>query len=177
MLRGIACILSQAMASHEVYLCIGGNLGDRAANLEETRMFIQFNMGEITGESPVYESDAWEMKGSPAFLNQVVRIETDLSPELLMREIGELEEFYGRKRSAQGYQDREMDVDILSFGNLVLGEPEITVPHPRLHLRKFVLVPLAALNPGWLHPVMGRTAAELLAVCEDHSSVKEHAGA
>lgn len=165
------------MAVHDVYLCIGGNLGDRFANLEETRLFIAFNIGDITGMSPVVESEAWGMPDAPAFLNQVVRVSTELEPKALMTEIAELEQYYGRRRSAEKYLDREMDVDVLSYDQLVSDDPAWLIPHPRMHLRRFVLMPLAALSPDWMHPVVQKTAEQLLTACEDSSKVSVYAGA
>ena len=175
-LRGCHALLSHSMAVHDVYLCIGGNLGDRFANLEETRLFIAFNFGDITGVSPVVESEAWGMSDSPSFLNQVVRISTELDPAALLTEIRELEEYYGRRRSADKYLDREMDVDVLSYDQLVSDDPGCLVPHPRMHLRRFVLMPLAALSPDWKHPVLQKTADQLLSACEDSSKVSVYAG-
>lgn len=162
------------MEQHEVYLCIGGNLGEREANLEEARMCIEFNMGDLTGVSPVAESDAWGMTDAPRFLNQIIRISTSLSPEELMQEIHELEEYFGRTRKAGGYISREMDVDILSYDQVVVSAEDLEIPHPRMHLRRFVLVPLAALNPDWMHPVLKKSALELLNACEDKSEVVIH---
>jgi len=162
------------MAAHDVYLCIGGNLGDRMSNLEETRLFIEFNMGDLTGLSPIVESEAWGMTDAPAFLNQVVRISTELSPTELLGEVRELEAYFGRKRKSGEYVSREMDVDILSYDDLVLSTDELEIPHSRLAERRFVLAPLAALNPEWPHPSSGKRAAELLASCTDPLEVKWH---
>jgi 2-amino-4-hydroxy-6-hydroxymethyldihydropteridine diphosphokinase len=129
------------MSLNKAYLCIGGNLGDREENLEETREFISFNMGDIIAESSIYQSPAWGMEGAPDFLNQVLLIETKLSLPLLLAEITELEvEFYGRKKTTGTYSSREMDVDILFYNDEILESEKLTVPHPRMHLRKFVLV-------------------------------------
>ena len=93
------------MSLNKAYLCIGGNLGDREENLEETREFISFNMGDILAESSIYQSPAWGMEGAPDFLNQVVLIETNLSLPLLLAEITELEvEFYGRKKTNKRFR-------------------------------------------------------------------------
>jgi len=164
------------MATHNVFLCIGGNLGDRMDNLEETRTFIEFNMGDLIVVSPVYESEAWEMKNAPAFLNQVVLIQTELSPNELLVEIAELEAFYGRKRSSGMYVSREMDVDVLFFDELVLDEEKIQIPHPRMHLRKFVLLPLSQIAPEFVHPGLGKTIIALLADCPDQTSVIPYVG-
>jgi 2-amino-4-hydroxy-6-hydroxymethyldihydropteridine diphosphokinase len=116
------------------------------------------------------------MSDSPSFLNQVVRISTELDPAALLTEIRELEEYYGRRRSADKYLDREMDVDVLSYDQLVSDDPGCLVPHPRMHLRRFVLMPLAALSPDWKHPVLQKTADQLLSACEDSSKVSVYAG-
>jgi 2-amino-4-hydroxy-6-hydroxymethyldihydropteridine diphosphokinase len=159
------------MTKHTVYLCIGGNLGERQANLEETRMFIEFNMGDVLEASSVYESPAWEMQGEPSFLNQVVKISTDLSPEALLAEIEELEEFYGRERKEGQYLSREMDVDILFFDDSIIESEKLVVPHPRMPLRRFVLTPLAEIAPEFVHPVLKITVSELLKNCQDNSEV------
>lgn len=158
------------------YLCIGGNLGDREENLEETRDFVLFNMGDIVAASSVYQTAAWGMEGAPDFLNQVLKIETELTVEALMLEIEELEEFYGRKRSSEKYLSREMDVDILFYGDEVIETEKIVVPHPRLHLRKFVLLPLNEIDGELNHPVFKKTVAELLKACEDTSKVEVYGG-
>lgn len=160
------------MNTNRVVLCIGGNLGERLENIEETRDFITFNIGDITMASSVYESPAWGMEKAPDFLNQVLMVETNLSAPLLLAEIRELEEFYGRERKEGVYKSREMDVDVLFFNEEIIEESTLTVPHPRLHERKFVLTPLAEILPDFIHPVLKKSISELLKACEDTAEVK-----
>ncbi|MFY8078259.1 MAG: 2-amino-4-hydroxy-6-hydroxymethyldihydropteridine diphosphokinase, partial [Flavobacteriales bacterium] len=120
---------------NRVLLSIGGNEGDREANLEEARMFISFNMGDIVTISEVIESEAWGMpEGTEPFLNQLVEIQTGLTLEKLHTEIVELEEYYGRTRKEGVYLDREMDVDVIFFNDEIVREGDIQVPHERMHL-------------------------------------------
>lgn len=158
---------------HVVYLSIGGNLGDRQENLEETLTFIEFNFGDILSTSSVYESEAWNMENALPFLNQVVKIETKLMPTELLQEIEELEEFYGRKRKKDQYLSREMDVDILFFDDENIETDKLIIPHPRLHLRRFVLEPLTEIAPEMVHPFLKKSMSQLLKECEDKSQIQK----
>jgi 2-amino-4-hydroxy-6-hydroxymethyldihydropteridine diphosphokinase len=155
----------------QIYLCIGGNLGEREANLEEAIEFIDFNFGNVVAVSAVYESEPWGMTDVPNFLNQVVLVESELSNDELLTEIADLEEFFGRERSSDGYVSREMDVDVLFIGDEVIETEGLTVPHARLHERKFVLEPLAELAPDFVHPVLKQSVALLLSACKDQGKV------
>jgi deoxyguanosine kinase len=149
---------------NRVLLSIGGNEGEREANLEEARMFISFNIGHVLNVSEVVETEAWGMpEGTEPFLNQLVEIETALTIEKLHAEIVELEEYYGRIRKEGVYLDREMDVDVIFFNDEIVSEGKIIVPHQRMHLREFILKPLAATWPEWIHPEMKMNALQLLA--------------
>ncbi|MDZ4822446.1 MAG: 2-amino-4-hydroxy-6-hydroxymethyldihydropteridine diphosphokinase [Flavobacteriales bacterium] len=158
---------------HRVFLCIGGNLGDRLGHLEDARMFIRFNLGDIVQVSPVYETEPWKMETQDSFLNQVLEISTELSVEKLFSELEELDEFFGRERSAGKYLSRNMDVDILFYDDVVMNEDSVTLPHPRLHLRRFVLTPLNDIAPDFIHPVLKKNTAILLNECNDASLVKK----
>ncbi len=154
-----------------IYLCIGGNLGEREANLEEAGDFIDFNLGDVVATSGIYESEPWGMTDVPSFLNQVVQIRSELSNEELMQEIQELEEFFGRERSAQGYVSREMDVDILFIDQEIIETDTLRVPHPRMAERRFVLTPMAEIAPELIHPELKKNIQELLASCADKGQV------
>lgn len=164
------------MSISRVVLCLGGNEGDRLSNLEEARDFCYFNIGDVVATSAIYESPAWGMQNAAPFLNQVIVLDTELTTKKLLQEIREMEEYFGRERSQGVYLDREMDVDILYFDAMVLDEPELQIPHPRLYDRRFVLMPLAEVVPDWNDPVKNLTVAELLKACTDQSVVKVYDG-
>jgi 2-amino-4-hydroxy-6-hydroxymethyldihydropteridine diphosphokinase len=164
------------MSLSRVLLCLGGNEGDRFSNLEEARDFCFFNIGDVVAASSIYESPAWGMENAAPFLNQVLMIETELSPQKVLQEILEMEEYFGRERSVDVYLDREMDVDILYYEDQVIDEPSLQVPHPRLYDRRFVLQPLAEIAPDWIDPVKKVSAAELLRSCTDESVLKIYGG-
>jgi 2-amino-4-hydroxy-6-hydroxymethyldihydropteridine diphosphokinase len=159
------------MATRDIYLCVGGNLGDREGNMEEVLTFIEFNFGDIQNLSPIVESDGWQMSNVPKFLNQVIHIKSELSNKELLEEIKDLEEFYGRTKKGLGYQSREMDVDVLLIDQEIIEEPELIVPHPRMNERRFVLYPFNCIAPDLIHPTSQLSIAKLLAACKDDNQV------
>lgn len=154
-----------------IYLCIGGNLGEREANLEEALEFIDFNFGDVVGVSSIYESEPWGMSDVPNFLNQVVHIESELNDKELLMEIADLEEFFGRERSSQGYVSREMDIDVLFIDGEIISTEALQVPHPRISERRFVLEPMAEIAPDFIHPELKQSVAGLLKACSDKGKV------
>lgn len=145
----------------KVFIGIGSNLGDRAGYFE----FAQKEMFLVAGAkvlecSPVYETEPVEAEGGP-FLNAVWSFETDLLPQELLGKMQEIEAKANRQRN-KPHAARTLDLDILFYGDQVIREAGVTVPHPRLHERAFVLQPFCDLEPEWVHPQLKRTMKQLL---------------
>jgi 2-amino-4-hydroxy-6-hydroxymethyldihydropteridine diphosphokinase len=156
-----------------VFFSIGGNLGDRLALIEETRDFIDFNIGDIVLQSSIYETAAWGMTPeTPSFYNQVLGVRTELTLAQIKQEIFEIDEYYGRVRKGNGYENREMDVDVLFYKNECHEEP-LMVPHPKIQDRAFILIPLNEIAPDWIHPQLNQTIQSLCKACKDEGSIKK----
>jgi 2-amino-4-hydroxy-6-hydroxymethyldihydropteridine diphosphokinase len=154
--------------NHIVYLALGTNLGDRPANLQVALEALPPQV-DVLASSPVYRTPPWGITDQPAFLNQAARAGTTLDPGALLKHLKDIEHKLGRIPGIR-YGPRVIDLDILFYDDLVLDQPGLTIPHPRLHERAFVLVPLADLAPDLRHPILGTTIIELAAAV-DHSGV------
>jgi 2-amino-4-hydroxy-6-hydroxymethyldihydropteridine diphosphokinase len=141
------------------YLSLGSNLGDREAHLEDAQNRLGA-VGRVVAVSSFYETEPVEFTEQPWFLNCAVALETALTPRQLMTSLLVMEQAMGRKRG-QKKGPRIIDIDILLFGDTILDFPEVTIPHPAMHERRFVLEPLAEIAPNLLHPVRRKTIREL----------------
>lgn len=152
------------------YLGLGTNLGDRKENLRKAVDAIALNMS-VCKQSSLYETAAWGYTDQPDFLNQVIEVETDLTPLRLLNFLKKTEKELGRVKNFR-YGPRLIDLDILFFEDLVKSTSRLQIPHPRIPERAFVLVPLNEIAPALKHPVSGKTAAELLEELPDRTGVR-----
>lgn len=154
------------------YLCLGSNEGDAELNLSRALHAIDNRVGTISGSSSVYYTSAWGKEDQRAFLNRVIKVETQLGPQELLAAILDLERDLGRLRSER-WGPRVIDIDILFYEDIVFNSPDLTIPHPLLHERKFVLVPLTELEPDLVHPVFEMPIKSLLSDLKDELLVKK----
>lgn len=157
--------------THIVYLALGSNLGDRPANLRAAIAALAPQVRALA-ESRIYETPPWGYEDQPAFLNMVVQAETDLPPRELLAHLKHIELRLGRAPTFR-YGPRRIDMDILFYDDLILDEQGLALPHPRLHERAFVLVPLADVAAQFVHPVLRQTVHELLST-QDTSGIKNY---
>jgi len=157
-----------------VFLGIGTNLGNREGNLEQAVTRIKEYIGPVLNSSAIYETEPWGFLTKDEFLNMVVKVETMLTPSGILGRILMIESLLGRVRGEKQYTSRLIDIDILLYEDMIVDEESLKIPHPLLHERKFVLVPLCEIAPEMVHPVLKKSIAELLEICEDKSKVILH---
>ncbi len=155
----------------KVYLSTGSNEGDRLNSLVDAAKLIEKQIGTIINLSPVVESEPMGFEAETNFYNQVLLVETNLSPQQIIKALLEIELKLGRVRSGHYYSSRIIDIDILFYDEIQVADDNLVIPHPRLHERNFVLKPLMAIAPGYIHPVLKKTISELHSLLADVSGI------
>ncbi|MBR4391846.1 MAG: 2-amino-4-hydroxy-6-hydroxymethyldihydropteridine diphosphokinase [Bacteroidales bacterium] len=155
------------------YILFGSNQGDKEALLEQACVLINNRCGMLVERSSAHCSEPWGFEAEEWFLNELLVVETELEPDALMDALLEIEAELGRVRhpEQQGYCSRTVDLDILYYGDKIIRTEKVTAPHPRLHLRRFALLPLCELVPDFLHPEFNLSQKQLLDNCSDPSKV------
>ncbi|PHN06914.1 2-amino-4-hydroxy-6-hydroxymethyldihydropteridine diphosphokinase [Flavilitoribacter nigricans] len=160
---------------HTAFIGVGSNLGPREVQLRQALQWIEEEIGTLIRASNIYQTSPWGGIDQPDYLNQVWQIRTGLGPFHLMTALLELEKRANRER-LQRWGARTLDLDLLFYDDYRIRTAFLTLPHPQIQNRNFVLVPLAEIAPDWLHPVLGKTAAELAAKSPDEEIVRIWAG-
>lgn len=165
------------MKPNTLYLLIGGNQGDREALLRQATDLIQQRIGSVADLSAIYQTAPWgdfgEDEQPQDFLNQALKIHTHLSPDECLTEALAIEQELGRVRenkTPEHYSSRPIDIDLIFYDSLIIHAPALTLPHPRMHLRRFVLTPLCDIAADYNHPIFNKTLSQLLSECPDTSS-------
>ena len=158
------------MASSLYHIILGSNLGDREALIAQAQVELRQRAGTITLESQLYETQPWGFEDQPWFINQAIALESELEPLALLTVCKTIETVLGRQPNEQ-WHARHIDIDIVLCEATIISHPDLTLPHPRMHERNFVLIPLMDIAPYVVHPVMGKTIEELYFECRDQGEV------
>ena len=152
-----------------IILSIGTNIGDRERNIENAIVALA-EIGKVTAISPIYTSEPWGFESENGFYNTVLTMESELLPLDLLQETQRIERELGRTtKTTTEYADRVIDIDIIAYGQTIIETPELTIPHKLMHLRNFVLYPLADITPNWVHPILQLSVQELKNKSEDNN--------
>lgn len=160
------------MQMKNVFFSAGFNIDKQKSKIDECHFLVEKEIGSIQNKSNVYETEAWGNHQQERFWNWCFSITTDLPAYAVLSKIHDIEQKMGRTRM-QKYAPRTIDVDILFYGNEIIQQKNIVVPHPHLHLRQFVLVPLAEIAELFVHPIFNKNIRELLEICPDKLGIKK----
>jgi len=153
------------------FLLLGSNLGNKEDNLRRAVKLLK-KIGKVRKHSAVYETEPWGFSDERNFFNMAMCLDTSLNPHELITEILKIEISIGRKRQTKQWVAREIDIDIIFYDSLIINEEHLTIPHPHVKNRKFVLVPLKEIAPNFIHPIYRQSITELLKECPDDSEVE-----
>lgn len=157
------------------HILFGSNMGNKNEIFAQACLFINNRCGRIVAVSSAYESEPWGFEAEEWFMNRLISVETELEPEEMMQQLLGIEAELGRVRHPEtdGYTSRTADLDILYYGSRIVVTGSLVVPHPRLHQRRFALLPLCEMVPQFVHPAFKLTQTELLERCPDTSEVRK----
>ena len=157
------------------FILFGSNMGNKNKIYAQACLLINNRCGRIVAQSSAYESEPWGFEAKEWFLNRLIVVETELEPEAMLHQLLDIEAELGRVRHPEtgGYTSRTADLDILYYGSRIVLTDNLTIPHPRLHQRRFALLPLCEVAPEFVHPAFNLTQTELLKRCFDFSEVRK----
>ncbi len=157
-----------------VFLQLGSNLGEREVLLQDAITAIEDKVGFVIEKSKVYESTPWRVEGQENYLNQILKVKTEMLADDVLSAILDIEKELGRVR-LEKWGERLIDIDIIFYNDAIIETPHLCIPHKHMHERMFVLTPLHNIAPDMLHPKYNKTVEELLQICTDTELVKEYA--
>lgn len=157
----------------KVFILLGSNLGDKYVLINKAIKSLVLEAGQLITVSDIFFSAPWGYESENQFYNAVIQLETILNPEKLLQKCIEIEQKLGRElKEKPDYEDRNIDIDILFYGQQIINLPDLIIPHPRMHLRKFTLLPLHQIAPDFIHPIFQKSVSQLLNECDDDSKVE-----
>ncbi|MDN5287059.1 MAG: 2-amino-4-hydroxy-6-hydroxymethyldihydropteridine diphosphokinase [Mucilaginibacter sp.] len=157
---------------NNIFLLLGSNLGNRRSFLTQAIEHIEADIAPLIKASSVFETQSWGKTDAPDYLNQVLMLQTLLPAQVLLQKILAIENVLGRKREGK-WGSRTIDIDILFYGDMIINEPDLQVPHPELHKRRFTLEPLAEIGADFVHPVLHKNILQLKNELKDVLIVKK----
>lgn len=156
-----------------VYIQLGSNIGERESFITKSMRKVEDDIGKIITASSIFETTAWGNENQNNFLNSVIEIKTPFDAFTILQKSQEIENNLGRERSDK-WGERTIDIDILFYNNKIINTKELTVPHPLIQKRKFVLVPLSEIAPNYMHPILKKNISTLLSECKDTQKVLDY---
>jgi 2-amino-4-hydroxy-6-hydroxymethyldihydropteridine diphosphokinase len=156
-----------------VYIQLGSNIGERESFITKSMHKVEDDIGKIITASSIFETTAWGNENQNNFLNSVIEIKTPFDAFTILQKSQEIENNLGRKRSDK-WGERTIDIDILFYNNKIINTKELTIPHPLIQKRKFVLVPLSEIAPNYKHPILKKNISTLLSECKDTQKVLDY---